>query len=1009
MDDSEYMFFDKTHNGDHSYEHESTKNITIEELFGSDYKYLENDKAVSEFNKDPANTQKLPTKFDKKLYNIYLFKYDKFAITIISVNKKILHKYVIDKVEIPNKDFLSELCRYHIVYTRVLTIGKSFDDLKNKTKTNETISNITKKAILPNSDPTDPIEPQPSYALTPLYLYQRRSIKWMLTRERNYESIYYNMNDEIQIGDILYDAVRQEFVPFANRAKLNFRGGALVDEVGLGKTYQMIVMSLSNQAKNINYIQDKFTKLFSKATLVICPSNIAGQWTRELQDRIDKKYNLKILQLFTKVHFDKHSYQDLLDADFVIVSFSFLSNRCFLDNWLNNISTNKNYLSSGFYSKKMCCDELDKLSKNMYINPTILEKFPNILLIHWHRIIVDEFHEIFTVKKYSFLQNLIELFSGTYKWCMTATPFDKSSDCLINMVNFVTNYENSNSNSNDIFLNKNICDHINNFFFRRNTKQSIKSEYQLPELKESIIWLNFSRTEWAIYNAYLANASVDKFSVLVRQICCYPKLAEEIKIILSNCKTMEDIEKMMVKHYEAQMNASHKKVKLMEYRIKKHNYDITIAEWKRQRKLLKPNYKVIIKFTNDFEEDDELIKLDKDLQIFKKDPFDDDSDDESDNKKEKIIISDETQEKIKKLLSKTWHVDFPQYLTKMYEKIPIYQNDLKTLIKEYEGKKTTFEYFSNVIKKIRNAEKKHIKNDSGSESDSDEDEKCGVCMGSITGADLGVIKCGHIYCYNCVKPFIDKQHKCPTCQCKVLSSEIYMIAKKEKETVDENFKDKVNLINKIGTKLANLIFFLKKHNDHTIIFSQWSDLLSIIGDVLDSHGIKNVFCKGNVWQRDKAIREFNTNDKIKVIMLSSESAASGTNLTRAKRVILIDPVYGTYEQRRNTEWQAIGRAYRMGQTANVEVVRFVIRSSIEEEIYNMNKIENQKFNEELKIFETSGDNLNLEADKIKEINNAVINIKTKKKANIVKKIAKNIAKTQENVPIIEDIEEDDED
>mgnify|MGYP000853739210 CR=1 FL=1 len=49
---------------------------------------------------------------------------------------------------------------------------------------------------------------------------------------------------------------------------------------------------------------------------------------------------------------------------------------------------------------------------------------------------------------------------------------------------------------------------------------------------------------------------------------------------------------------------------------------------------------------------------------------------------------------------------------------------------------------------------------------------------------------------------------------------------------------------------------------------------------------------------DKAIREFNSRDDIKVIMLSSERTASGTNLTKAENVILLDPVYGTYEYRR---------------------------------------------------------------------------------------------------------------
>ena len=71
-----------------------------------------------------------------------------------------------------------------------------------------------------------------------------------------------------------------------------------------------------------------------------------------------------------------------------------------------------------------------------------------------------------------------------------------------------------------------MCEYIDNKFFRRNTKQSIKSDYELPPLRENIIWLNFSRTEWAIYNSYLADPNVDKFGILLRQICCYPKLAE---------------------------------------------------------------------------------------------------------------------------------------------------------------------------------------------------------------------------------------------------------------------------------------------------------------------------------------------------------------------------------------------------------------------------------------------------------------------------------------------------
>ena len=52
-----------------------------------------------------------------------------------------------------------------------------------------------------------------------------------------------------------------------------------------------------------------------------------------------------------------------------------------------------------------------------------------------------------------------------------------------------------------------------------------------------------------------------------------------------------------------------------------------------------------------------------------------------------------------------------------------------------------------------------------------------------------------------------------------------------------------------------------------------------IGYILKENGIKNVFCRGSAFQRDKIIQRFDNSD-IRIIMLSSENAASGTNLTK---------------------------------------------------------------------------------------------------------------------------------
>jgi SNF2 family DNA or RNA helicase len=217
-------------------------------------------------------------------------------------------------------------------------------------------------------------------------------------------------------------------------------------------------------------------------------------------------------------------------------------------------------------------------------------------------------------------------------------------------------------------------------------------------------------------------------------------------------------------------------------------------------------------------------------------------------------------------------------------------------------------------------------------------------MENILENNIGVTKCGHIYCYTCLKVTYERYKNCPVCKRGLEHGDIWKISYKDQitdqtEKIDTEF-DK--LISEVGTKLAHLIKYIKESKKHIIIFSQWHELLEKIGKVLDKHEIKNLFCKGNVYQKDKAIREFNENDTVKVIMLSSDSTAAGTNLTKASVVIFIDPIYGEYKVRKNQEKQAIGRAYRLGQKNIVEVVRFIIQDTIEEEIYNINVKEDKK-------------------------------------------------------------------
>jgi SNF2 family DNA or RNA helicase len=1020
--EGEYLIFEKYAKGS-SFNSKFTKYINAETLFTSENKYIEGLSALNEHNEyvKKINSNHLCIKNDVvekygNIYNPYYFKYNidglEYRFLVFFVNTKNLEEYYDKKNEVPELDFLITLCDYDTKYKN----GgfESVSETEKKNKKNKNIKDIITTVINPNSDPTDPIEQQPKFAKLQLYEYQKKSIKWMLTRELDKKHISLNQR-EIVLGNIIIDMYGRKVLKNDDREILEFNGGALIDEVGLGKTYQTITMSLCNPQKNQKYLWGSDEEIHTKATLVICPNQLVGQWIREIENVLENDSNVKVIPMFTKIHLNKYTYKELLEADFVITSSTFLNNKCFYDLFMEEIHTSKTYFSDEKkYNYKEVENVLTKLKQNLRKNlqekekDTLKEKNVNLLLLFWHRIIVDEFHEVYCVGKYKYLENLLKHFRGKYKWCLSGTPFDKSDDSLNGMLNFVTNYKNLKDT--DIWTNDSIIEHMKKYFFRRNTKQSVADENKLLPLKENIVWLTFSKTEWMMYNAYLANPNIDKFNVTLRQLCCHPKIAEELKAVISNCKSLEDIEKVMVKHYENSVIIANKKLKLSQCRLKCLYRKLEIAEWKQYARCLrKMGYRV--KFELDDNESDKAEKELKDLMKeigddeihnFALDDMDDDlKDDEEtkENKKKKLIIaSNNNKNTILNIISSELIEKSAQRLF-VEENIENTKGKINILTKDYEGKKSTYDYYNNVMSRLKKTTEIEKVDDTDSESDSDSEEKetCGICLGDITGHDLGVTKCGHIFCFNCVKPYIDSKNKCPMCQKTASSSEIYMVEKKIPELEkSKEFKDKQSLISMVGTKLANLIFFLKKNDKHVIIFSQWDDLLKRVGDVLDEYGIKNIFCKGNVWQRDKAIREFNTNDNIKVIMLSSESAASGTNLTKAEMVILLDPVYGTYEYRRNTEWQAIGRAYRTGQTKQVQVVRFIVKDTVEEKIYNLNKkadedekIKNPNVD---KIFETKAEAIELEQDELEElVTESKINQETKKK-KIEKKAVKKVVK-----------------
>jgi SWI/SNF-related matrix-associated actin-dependent regulator of chromatin subfamily A3 len=111
---------------------------------------------------------------------------------------------------------------------------------------------------------------------------------------------------------------------------------------------------------------------------------------------------------------------------------------------------------------------------------------------------------------------------------------------------------------------------------------------------------------------------------------------------------------------------------------------------------------------------------------------------------------------------------------------------------------------------------------------------------------------------------------------------------------DESADDEVDL-NQSSSKLEGLMKILgatgvKGESNKTIVFSQWTSFLDIVGTRLEQDGFK--FCRLDgtmtATKRDEAIASLNGDAETTIMLASLAASSVGLNLTAASNVVLCD-------------------------------------------------------------------------------------------------------------------------
>ncbi|KKY18058.1 putative dna excision repair protein [Phaeomoniella chlamydospora] len=130
--------------------------------------------------------------------------------------------------------------------------------------------------------------------------------------------------------------------------------------------------------------------------------------------------------------------------------------------------------------------------------------------------------------------------------------------------------------------------------------------------------------------------------------------------------------------------------------------------------------------------------------------------------------------------------------------------------------------------------------------------------------------------------------------------------------------------------LKRLLKFWHAAGDKVLVFSHSVRLLKML-QMLFTHTSYNVsYLDGSMSLEDRAkvVDEFNSDENQFVFLISTKAGGVGLNITSANKVVVVDPNW-------NPAWdlQAQDRAYRIGQTRDVEVFRLIAAGGIEEVVY----------------------------------------------------------------------------
>ncbi|KAL8154369.1 hypothetical protein V2J09_012129 [Rumex salicifolius] len=230
-----------------------------------------------------------------------------------------------------------------------------------------------------------------------------------------------------------------------------------------------------------------------------------------------------------------------------------------------------------------------------------------------------------------------------------------------------------------------------------------------------------------------------------------------------------------------------------------------------------------------------------------------------------------------------------------------------------------------------------------------DDEICPVCQEKLLDQRM-VFECGHATCCKCLFAMSAQRQTtkwvmCPTCRQHSDFDNVAFADDGKHASTDLNcnsFDAFIRVRGSYGTKIEAVtrrILWIKSKESEAkvLVFSSWNDVLDVLEHAFAANQISYVRMKGGRKSQDSIsiFKGQKSAKSVQVLLILVQHGANGLNLLEAQHVILVEPLLNPA-----AEAQAISRVHRIGQHKKTLIHRFMVKGSVEESIYKLNKSRN---------------------------------------------------------------------